>query len=86
MRTVSSRRGHAVKLSGNEFVILATLTKSPGRYVSKDDLLVAVAGLDHDLHHSVIDTYIKYLNRSLQEAHSAATIEKSLHAGFRLCP
>ncbi|MFT5269279.1 MAG: DNA-binding winged helix-turn-helix (wHTH) protein, partial [Acidimicrobiales bacterium] len=30
--------------SGNKFVILVLLTKSPGRFISKDELLTAIGG------------------------------------------
>ena len=86
MRTIHSRSMRTVKLSGNEFVILATLVKSPGRFVSKEDLLSSVAGNDGDAHHSGIDTYIKDLHRRLQEADTSVTIEKAIDVGFRLCP
>ena len=86
MRTIHSRSSHSVTLSGNEFVILATLVKCPGRFVSKQDLLVAVAGAEIDPHASIVDTYITFLHRRLQEADSSATIEKATDLGFRLCP
>lgn len=86
MRTIHSRSLRTVKLSGNEFAILEMLTRSPGRFVAKDDLLTAVAGHEVDPHHSIVDTYIKYLHRQLQEAQSSATIEKASGVGFRLCP
>ena len=84
LRTIHSRSMRSVKLSGNEFVILALLTKSPGRFVSKEELLAAVAGPETDPHHSIVDTYITYLHRLLQEADSSATIEKATGLGFRL--
>ncbi len=86
LRTIHSNSMRSVKLSGNEFVILALLTKSPGRFISKQELLTTVAGQESDVHHSIVDTYIKYLHRLLQEADSAATIEKATDVGFRLRP
>ena len=86
LRTISSRSQKTVTLSGNEFVILATLVKNSGRFVPKDDLLVAVAGFERDPHPSIVDTYITYLHRRIQEADSSATIEKATGHGFRLVP
>ncbi len=86
LRTIHSRSMRSVKLSDNEFVVLAILTKSPGRFVAKDELLQAVAVNEIDPHPSIVDTYIKYLHRRLQEADSSATIEKASGTGFRLCP
>ena len=86
LRTIHSRSMRSVKLSGNEFVILAMLTKSPGRFISKEELLTAVAGHEIDPHPSIVDTYMTYLYRRLQEADSAATIEKVVGSGFRLRP
>lgn len=84
--TIHSRSMRLIKLSANEFIIVATLIKCSGRYVSKDDLLTAVAGSEIDPHPSIVDTYIKFLHRQLQEAGSSATIEKQTGVGFRLCP
>ncbi len=86
LRTIHSRSQRTVTLSGNEFVILATLVKNAGRFVAKSELLVAVAGSEIEPHPSIVDTYIKYLHRQLQEADTSATIEKSTDFGFRLCP
>jgi DNA-binding response OmpR family regulator len=86
LRTIHSRSMRSVKLSCNEFIILTLLTKSPGRFISKEELLAAVAGHEIDPHHSIVDTYITYLHRLLQEADSSATIEKAAGVGFRLRP
>lgn len=86
LHTIYSHSMQTVKLSKNEFVLLATLIKSCGRFVSRTDLLEAVCGAEVDPHPSVIDTYIKYLRRQLQQADSSATIEKSVDEGFRLIP
>ena len=86
MRTIHSRSSQTVTLSGNEFIILATLVKNPGRFVTRQDLLMAVAGAEIDPHLSIVDTYITFLHRRLQEADTSATIEKMTGFGFRLCP
>jgi DNA-binding response OmpR family regulator len=70
--------------SGNKFVILVLLTKSPGRFISKDELLTAIGGHEIGPHHSIVDTYITYLHRLLQEADGSLTIEKAPGVGFRL--
>ena len=88
-RAASTIQSHGllpVKLSKNELAILSVLADNVGRAVTKSDLSDAVTGTDGDLHHSVIDTYIKYLHRQLQQAHSAVTIEKVPDVGFRLRP
>ncbi|MGZ0175748.1 MAG: helix-turn-helix domain-containing protein [Acidimicrobiales bacterium] len=70
--------------SGNKFVILVLLTKSPGRFISKDELLTAIGGHEFGPHHSIVDTCITYLDRLLQEADGSPTIEKAPGVGFRL--
>jgi DNA-binding response OmpR family regulator len=86
LRTIHGRKRHSVILTDNEFIIMATLVKNAGRFVSKQELLTAVAGTGIEPHISIVDTYIKYLHSQLQEARSAATIEKSTDLGFRLRP
>lgn len=86
MRTIHSHSSQTVTLSGNEFIVLNTLATSPGRFIAKQDLLTAVAGAEIAPHEGIVDTYISYLHRRLQEAGSAVTIEKSADHGFRLCP
>jgi len=85
-RTIYSTTNQVVKLSGNEFKILATLIKNAGRPVSRSDLMVVVTGSVDGAHHSAIDTYISFLRRRMQEADSAATIDRPNNDTYRLRP
>jgi len=84
LRTIYGRTRQSVRLTDNEFVILGTLIKNAGRFVPKHELLTAVAGSAIESDIGIIDTYVKYLNRQMQSAHSAATIEKSTDFGYCL--
>lgn len=85
-RTISSPRGRIVKLSSNEFVVLATLIKTPGRFVDRDALLQAMRVPEASSSPAVVDTYVKYLRRQILDARSAATLETSPSRGVRLLP
>lgn len=85
-RVLSSTHDSSTVLTNNEFIMLQTLLENAGRFVSKDVLLFAVAGAEIDPHHSIVDTYISFLQRAFQKAGTAATIERSPELGFRLLP
>jgi two-component system OmpR family response regulator len=62
------RDGEPVRLSTTEFDLLAYLMSHPGRVLSREQILRAVWGYEHDPGTNVVDVYIGYLRRKLSRA------------------
>jgi DNA-binding response OmpR family regulator len=60
--------GAPVALSTTEFELLAYLLRNHARVLSREQLLRAVWGYEHDPGTNLVDVYIGYLRRKLREA------------------
>jgi DNA-binding response OmpR family regulator len=80
---VSARRvfvdGNEVELSAREFALAETLARAPGRVHTREQLLSAVWGYDHDPGSNVVDVYVGYLRKKL----GAQSIETVRGMGYR---
>jgi two-component system OmpR family response regulator len=65
--SVVVRRGRRVELTVREFAVLECLAAHPGRVVSRDELLHEVWGADFDGSPNVVDVYVGYLRRKLDQ-------------------
>ena len=63
-----TRDGVAIALSTTEFELLAYLMRHRGQVVSREQILAAVWGYEHDPNTNVVDVYIGYLRRKLARA------------------
>ncbi len=59
------RSGDAVRLSAKEFDLLVYLMEHPGQVLTREQILRAVWGYEHDPGTNVVDVYIGYLRRKL---------------------
>ncbi|MFZ1996422.1 MAG: response regulator transcription factor [Solirubrobacteraceae bacterium] len=57
--------GHDVRLSATEFELLTYLLHNIGRVLSREQILRAVWGYDHDPGTNIVDVYVGYLRRKL---------------------
>lgn len=78
------RDGTEVKLSATEFDLLAYFMRHPGQVLSREQLLSAVWGFNHDPGTNVAGVYVSYLRRKLSAAGGEAPIETVRGAGYRL--
>jgi DNA-binding response OmpR family regulator len=78
--------GVSVALSTTEFELLVYLVRNHGRVLSRDQLLRAVWGYEHDPGTNLVDVYIGYLRRKLREAGRGhqAPIVTVRSVGYRL--
>jgi DNA-binding response OmpR family regulator len=76
--------GEAVLLSTTEFELLAYLVRHCGQVLSREQILSAVWGYDHDPATNVVDVYIGYLRRKLRRPESPAPIFTVRAVGYRL--
>ncbi|MGN6372743.1 MAG: response regulator transcription factor [Solirubrobacteraceae bacterium] len=79
-----SRGGVAVALSTTEFELLAYLMRHRGHVVSREQILSAVWGYEHDPETNVVDVYIGYLRRKLGRPEDPAPISTVRGVGYRI--
>ncbi|MBS1680053.1 MAG: response regulator transcription factor [Actinobacteria bacterium] len=81
----SARRdGTDTELPKREADLLAYLMRNEGRVVTRDELLAAVWGYDHDPGTNIVQVYVGYLRRKLARPGSPAPIETLRSVGYRL--
>ena len=79
------RRGdRSVQLSSTEFELLVYLLRHHGHVLSREQILSAVWGYEHDPATNVVDVYIGYLRRKLGSPADPAPIFTVRRAGYRL--
>lgn len=78
------RAGIAVQLSSTEFELLVHLLRHRGRVLSREQILSAVWGYQHDPGTNIVDVYVGYLRRKLRRPESPAPIHTVRAVGYRL--
>jgi DNA-binding response OmpR family regulator len=78
------RGGEAVQLSTTEFELLVYLMRHRGQVRSREEILGAVWGYEHDPATNVVDVYIGYLRRKLARPGDPAPIATVRTVGYRL--
>jgi two-component system OmpR family response regulator len=78
------RDGTPIHLSAKEFDLLAYLMRHPGQVLSREQILAAVWGYQHDPETNVVQVYVGYLRRRLARSGSPAPIETVRSVGYRL--
>lgn len=78
------RAGVTAQLSSTEFELLAYLMRHRGEVLSREQILHAVWGYEHDPQTNVVDVYVGYLRRKLRRPGSPAPISTVRSVGYRL--
>jgi DNA-binding response OmpR family regulator len=79
------RRGDmTVLLSTTEFELLVYLMRHSGQVLSREQILSAVWGYQHDPATNVVDVYVGYLRRKLGRSDDPAPISTVRRVGYRL--
>jgi DNA-binding response OmpR family regulator len=76
-----SRDGRPVRLTTTEFDLLTYLMRNPGRVLTRQQILSAVWGYDHDPTTNVVDVYVGYLRKKLGQSELITTVRSR---GYRL--
>ena len=76
--------GGTVRLSSTEFELLMYLVNNRGRVLTREQILRAVWGYDHDPGTNVVDVYVGYLRRKLRRGDRNAPIVTIRSVGYRL--
>jgi DNA-binding response OmpR family regulator len=78
------REARSITLSSTEFELLAYLLRHHGQVLSREQILGAVWGYEHDPATNVVDVYIGYLRRKLGAPDEPAPIFTVRSVGYRL--
>jgi DNA-binding response OmpR family regulator len=77
------RGGEEIALSTTEFELLAHLMRNRPRVLSREEILGAVWGYQHDPATNIVDVYIGYLRRKLRDGADEAPIQTIRSVGYR---
>jgi DNA-binding response OmpR family regulator len=78
------RCDETIRLPDREAELLAYLMRHAGRVCSREEILTAVWGYDHDPGTNVVQVYVGYLRRKLAQPDSPVPIETVRSVGYRL--
>jgi DNA-binding response OmpR family regulator len=78
------RGGRTIQLSTTEFELLVHMLRHRGEVLSREQILKAVWGYEHDPATNVVDVYIGYLRRKLRLPGAPAPIFTVRSVGYRL--
>ena len=79
-----SRNGDDIKLTTREFALLEYLMRRDGNVASKPEILDHVWGMDFAGDPNVVEVYIGYLRRKLDDPYGSHLIRTVRGAGYRL--
>ncbi|HEY2478754.1 MAG TPA: response regulator transcription factor [Solirubrobacterales bacterium] len=80
----AERGGEATELAKREADLLAHLMRNETRVCTRDELLSAVWGYEHDPGTNIVQVYVGYLRRRLARPESPTPIETVRSVGYRL--
>jgi DNA-binding response OmpR family regulator len=84
-KTRVARRGERVaELPGKEFQLLEYFLRNAGQVLSREQLLDGVWDIDFETASNVVDVYVGYLRRKLDEPGKPSVIETVRGAGYRV--
>lgn len=81
---VAVRGTVSVDLPSKEFALLEYLMRHAGQVLTRQQILDAVWGFDFDTGSNVVDVYVGYLRRKLDDAGQPSVIETVRGAGYRV--
>lgn len=78
------RGGTEIELSAKEFTLLSVFMRNPGVVLSRTQLLEQAWEYDFEHRSNVIEVYIRYLRRKIDNPFGVASLETVRGAGYRL--
>jgi len=78
------RGGEMIDLASKEYAVLEYLMRRAGQVVTRTMILEAVWSYDFDPGSNVVDVYIRYLRRKLDDDHAEKLLETIRGTGYRL--
>lgn len=80
----AERAGQMVELSTTEYELLAYFMRHPNQVLTRDQLMERVWGFDFDGESNVLEVYVGYLRRKLEEGNRPRLIQTVRGAGYVL--
>jgi two-component system OmpR family response regulator len=81
------RRGDTeIDLTPREFALLEYLMRSPGEALDKRDILASVWGEEFDGDPNIVEVYVGYLRRKVDQAFGRSALQTVRGIGYRLAP
>ncbi len=81
---IATRKGRTIELSPREWTLLELFLRHPGQVLSRSQILSAVWDYSFDPGSNVVDVYVGYLRRKLDEQGDDSLIQTVRGAGYRL--
>ena len=83
-RRTCERDGVSIELTPREFALLETLMRHSPEVVPKHELLDKVWGIDADVDPNVVEVYVGYLRRKIDQPFTTASVETVRGIGYRV--
>jgi two-component system OmpR family response regulator len=83
-RRMVARGGTEIDLSAKEFSLLETFMRSPGRVLTRFQLLEHAWDYSYEHRSNVVDVYVRYLREKLDRPFGVESIETVRGTGYRL--
>ena len=83
-RHVATRGGTELHLTSREYAILEYLIRNAGVVLSRDRILENVWSMDYEGASNMVDVYIRYLRKKIDEGFSTKLIHTVRGAGYVL--
>ena len=80
---IATRNGRRIELSPREWTLLELFLRHPGQVLSRAQILSAVWDYSFDPGSNVVDVYVSYLRRKLDEHGTPSMIQTVRGAGYR---
>src|SRR5438067_12840320 len=84
VQRIVERAGHRMDLTGKEFCLLEYLMRNAGRDVTRSMIIEHVWNLSFDTTTNVVDVYINYLRRKIDDGHPTKLIHTVRGVGYGL--
>ncbi|GAB6987279.1 response regulator transcription factor [Nocardioides pyridinolyticus] len=81
---VVRRGGTDITLTPREFGLLQFLMRHPGEVLSKTEIVQSVWDMNYDGDENVVEVYVGYLRRKIDQPFGTTTIQTMRGAGYRL--
>jgi len=81
-----SRDGVEIELSAKEFTLLEVFMRSPGKALSRVDLLERAWDMAYETRSNVVDVYVRYLREKIDRPFGCDSLETVRGVGYRLRP
>jgi DNA-binding response OmpR family regulator len=84
VKHLAERAGRRIELTSKEFSLLEYLMRNAGRQVSRAMIIEHVWNLTFDTTTNVVDVYINYLRRKVDDGHPRKLIHTVRGVGYEL--